>query len=67
MEKIKDEDRKRRLLDLEDKIQDPKGVANVDSLLDTVQALVADCDHPCIKRMKNVEAYTTRCKLKFES
>lgn len=62
MEKIKDEDRRKRLLELEDKIQDPKGVANVDSLLDTVQALVADCDHPCIKRMKNVEAYTNRCK-----
>ena len=31
-------------------------------LQDTVQALVADCDHPSVKRMKNVEAYMNRCK-----
>jgi hypothetical protein len=29
---------------------------------DTVQALVADCDHPSVKRMKNVEAYMNRCE-----
>lgn len=62
MEHIKDEDRRRRLRMLEEKIQDPRSVANIDSLLDTVQALVADCDHPSIKRMKNVESYTNRCK-----
>lgn len=60
MESIRDEDRKRRLRQLEDKIQDPRSVANVDCLLDTVQALVADCDHPSVKRMKNVEAYMDR-------
>lgn len=64
MEKIKDDDRRKRLQELEDKIQDPRSVASIDSLLDTVQALVSDCDHPCVKRMKNVEAYTNRCKLK---
>lgn len=57
---MRDEDRKRRLRQLEDKIQDPRSVANVDCLLDTVQALVADCDHPSVKRMKNVEAYMER-------
>lgn len=62
MDNIKDEDRRRRLRLLEEKIQDPRSVANVDCLLDTVQALIADCDHPAIKRMKNVEAYTNRCK-----
>lgn len=62
MDNIKDEDRRRRLRLLEEKIQDPRCVANIDSLLDTVQALVADCDHPSIKRMKNFEAYTNRCK-----
>lgn len=62
MENIQDEDRRRRLRFLEEKIQDPRSVANIDSLLDTVQALLADCDHPAIKRMKNVEAYTNRCE-----
>lgn len=35
---------------------------------DTVQALVADCEHPSVKRMKNIEAYMERCryhKIKF--
>lgn len=60
MDTIADEDRKRRLRLLEEKIQDPRSVTNVDCLLDTVQALVADCDHPSVKRMKNIEAYTNR-------
>lgn len=44
-------------------MRDPLSIANVDSLLDTVTALVADCDHESIKRLKNIEAYTSRCKL----
>uniref|UniRef100_A0A8D8YBQ4 Rho-associated protein kinase let-502 n=1 Tax=Cacopsylla melanoneura TaxID=428564 RepID=A0A8D8YBQ4_9HEMI len=60
MEHMKDEDRKRRLRCLEEKIQDPRSVINVDCLLDTVQALVADCDHHNVKRMKNVEAFMHR-------
>ncbi|KAF6214490.1 hypothetical protein GE061_009233 [Apolygus lucorum] len=60
MDAVKDEDRKRRLRQLEDKIQDPRSVANIDCLLDTVQALVADCDHQSVRRMKNVEAYMDR-------
>lgn len=63
MEKLKDEDRRQRMLRLESIIQDPRSVANIDSLLDTIQALVADCDHPCVKRMKNVELYYNRCEL----
>lgn len=86
MDKVNDEDRKRRLRMLEEKIVDKKSVASVDCLLvsifqifyscfilklfficvlfiqDTVQALVADCDHQSIKRMKNIEAYLNRCK-----
>lgn len=46
-------------------MRDPLSIANVDSLLDTVTALVADCDHESIKRLKNIEAYTSRCKLTF--
>lgn len=60
MDHIKDEDRRLRLRLLEERIQDPRSTVNVDCLLDTVQALVADCDHPSVKRMKNVEAYTNR-------
>ncbi|XP_022180412.1 rho-associated protein kinase 2 isoform X1 [Myzus persicae] len=60
MEFIKEEDRLRRLQILEKKIRDPRNVSNVDSLLDTVQALVADCENPAVKRMKNVEAFMHR-------
>lgn len=62
MDCIIDEDRKRRLRQLEEKIQDPRSIANIDSLLDTVQALYTDCDHPTIRKMKNVEVYFNRCK-----
>lgn len=62
MNNIKDEDRKRRLKRLEDIIKNAQSVGNIDSLLDTVQALNSDCDHPAIKKLKNVEVYTNRCK-----
>lgn len=51
-----------RLSQLEDRLRDPSSVANIDSLLDTVTALVHDFDHESMKRIKNVEAYTNRCK-----
>lgn len=57
-----DEDRRRRLRSLEERIKDPRSVTNIDCLLDTVQALVTDCDHASVKRMKNIEAYMNRCK-----
>ncbi|XP_017769737.1 PREDICTED: rho-associated protein kinase 1 isoform X2 [Nicrophorus vespilloides] len=60
MEKVIDEDRERRLRALEDRIQDPRSIGNIDSLLDTVQALCTDCDHPSVKKLKNVEVYTNR-------
>lgn len=63
MDNIKDEDRKCRLRKLEDIIRSSQSVGNIDSLLDTVQALNSDCDHPAIKKLKNVEVYTNRCKL----
>ena len=62
METVKDEERLRRLRILEEKLCDPRSTGNVDCLLDTVTALVSDCDHPAIRRMKNVEAYTSRCE-----
>ncbi|KAF9804212.1 hypothetical protein SFRURICE_020640 [Spodoptera frugiperda] len=60
MESVKDEERLRRLRALEERLCDPRSPGNVDCLLDTVTALVSDCDHPAIRRMKNVEAYTSR-------
>lgn len=61
MDKIIDEDRKQRLRKLEESIQDPRSIANIDCLLDTVQAVYADCDTPALKKIKNVEVYTNRC------
>ncbi|CAL1673317.1 unnamed protein product [Lasius platythorax] len=60
MDAICDDDRRRRLLALEERIKDPRSVTNIDCLLDTVQALVLDCDHASVKRMKNIEAYMNR-------
>lgn len=62
MDVVRDEDRRRRLRVLEERVKDPRSITNIDCLLDTVQALVADCDHPSVKRMKNIEAYMNRCK-----
>lgn len=62
MEVVKDEERRTRLRAVEERLCDPRSVGNVDGLLDTVVALVSDCDHPAIRRMKNVEAYTSRCE-----
>lgn len=62
MDVVRDEDRRRRLRMLEERVKDPRSITNIDCLLDTVQALVADCDHPSVKRMKNIEAYMNRCE-----
>jgi hypothetical protein len=44
-----------------------RSIVNVDCLLDAVQALVADCDHPALRKIKNIDAFVNRCKssLKF--
>lgn len=60
MDIVHDEDRKRRLRLLEERIQDPHSKGNIDSLLDTVQALYTDCDHPSVKKLKNIEVYLNR-------
>ena len=39
-----------------------RSIINVDCLLDAVQALVADCDHPAIRKIKNIDAFVNRCK-----
>lgn len=58
---VEDADRRDRLCQLEETITHPRSVLNVDCLLDTVQALVADCDHPPLKRSKNIESFLNRC------
>lgn len=60
MSTILDNDRRKRIQKLEEQIRNPFSIVNVDCLLDTVTALVADCDHESIKRLKNIEAYTHR-------
>ncbi|CAL8142817.1 unnamed protein product [Orchesella dallaii] len=57
---VEDADRRERLTQLEETITHPRSVLNVDCLLDTVHALVADCDHPPLKRMKNIESFLNR-------
>lgn len=59
---VQDEDRRRRLWALEERMRDSRSVTNIDCLLDTIQALVSDCDHASVKRMKNIESYLNRCK-----
>ncbi|KFM72131.1 Rho-associated protein kinase 1, partial [Stegodyphus mimosarum] len=60
MDKIDDADRRQRLLQLESRLIEVKSEINVDGLLDTVQALYLDCDHPALRRMKNVESFLQR-------
>lgn len=64
-----------RLRYLEESIKDPRSRTNIDCLLDTIQALVDDCDYPGIRRMKNVDAFVNRyssvaeeiCKLRMRT
>ncbi|XP_054707053.1 rho-associated protein kinase 2-like [Uloborus diversus] len=60
MDKIDDPDRRQRLLHLENCLTEVESEINIDGLLDTVQALYLDCDHPALKRMKTIESYLQR-------
>nr|CAH0106470.1 unnamed protein product [Daphnia galeata] len=60
MEAITDPDRRARLLKLEERVFNPRDILNADCLLDAVQSMVYDSDHPTIKRMKNIEAFINR-------
>lgn len=51
---------RRRISVLEDKINNQKSEINVDGLLDGLTSLVADLDHPAIRRNKNVEHFLNR-------
>lgn len=45
---------------LEDKIRDKTGELTIDCLLDCIQALVTDCNHPALKRLKNIDLFLQR-------
>lgn len=49
-------------MELEQRVREPGSIACVDSLLDTVTALIADCGLDPVKQLKNIEAYNSRCK-----
>uniref|UniRef100_A0A1I8Q3B7 Rho-associated protein kinase let-502 n=1 Tax=Stomoxys calcitrans TaxID=35570 RepID=A0A1I8Q3B7_STOCA len=57
-----DDDRRRRTHVLEQEMRNPYSICNVDCLLDTVTALVNDCDHESLKRLKNIEQYASKYK-----
>lgn len=48
------------LKNIEDKIMDKKGELTIDCLLDCIQALVTDCNHPALKRLKNIDLFLQR-------
>lgn len=50
----------KRLEDLEDQLIDANSVLHADCLLDGLQALVEDCRHPAIRRIKNIENFLNR-------
>lgn len=55
-----DPDRINRLKKLEDRILDTTGELTIDCLLDCIQALVADCNYPALKRLKNIDLFVQR-------
>ena len=57
-----DDDRRTRLDQLEAIIQDNRSIVNVDCLLDAIQSLVTDCDHPAIRKIKNIDVFISRCE-----
>lgn len=53
--------------DIVEKLLDPRSPLNVESLLDTVVALVTDLKLPVLMRMKNIDLFVKRCKSEFLS
>ncbi|UYV64779.1 ROCK2 [Cordylochernes scorpioides] len=72
----RDEKSLQRLQLLEDCFFDPRSELNIDGMLDTIQALVMDCDHAALRRMKNIDAFLQKyekaaakiinCRMKVE-
>uniref|UniRef100_A0A8D3D950 Rho-associated protein kinase 2 n=1 Tax=Scophthalmus maximus TaxID=52904 RepID=A0A8D3D950_SCOMX len=49
-----------RLRKLEDTIRDPRSSVNLESLLDSMNALVLDLDYPALRKNKNIETFLNR-------
>uniref|UniRef100_A0A7N8Y2T2 non-specific serine/threonine protein kinase n=1 Tax=Mastacembelus armatus TaxID=205130 RepID=A0A7N8Y2T2_9TELE len=49
-----------RLKKLEDMIRDPRSAINLESLLDSMNALVLDLDYPALRKNKNIETFLNR-------
>ncbi|CAG5866138.1 unnamed protein product [Menidia menidia] len=49
-----------RLKKLEDMIRDPRSAVNLESLLDSINALVLDLDYPTLRKNKNIDTFLTR-------
>uniref|UniRef100_A0A1A8GU87 Rho-associated protein kinase n=1 Tax=Nothobranchius korthausae TaxID=1143690 RepID=A0A1A8GU87_9TELE len=49
-----------RLKKLEDMIRDPRSAVNLESLLDSINALVLDLDYPALRKNKNIETFLNR-------
>lgn len=67
MDEIQDENRVLRLECLEEVLTDHKSEMNIDGLLDCIQSLYTDCNHPNLRRIKNFDAFVQRCELSFMS
>ncbi|XP_042357331.1 rho-associated protein kinase 2 isoform X1 [Plectropomus leopardus] len=49
-----------RLKKLEDMIREPRSAINLESLLDSINALVLDLDYPALRKNKNIETFLNR-------
>ncbi|XP_013865206.1 rho-associated protein kinase 2 isoform X2 [Austrofundulus limnaeus] len=49
-----------RLKKLEDMIRDPRSAINLESLLDSINALVLDLDYPALRKNKNIDTFINR-------
>nr|XP_046147107.1 rho-associated protein kinase 2-like isoform X3 [Oncorhynchus gorbuscha] len=49
-----------RLKKLESLIRDPKSALNLESLLDSMNALALDLDYPALRKNKNIDAFLSR-------
>ena len=60
METVTDQERRTRLLRIEERVLNPRDILNADCSLDAVKSMVYDSDHYSIKHMKNIEAFLNR-------
>lgn len=49
-----------RLKKLEDMIRDPRSAINLESLLDSINAMVLDLNYPALRKNKNIDTFLNR-------